>query len=146
MTKEIRKKSARDWVVFIIWALTALFLLYDAHAAYRNIDSLIDRYVGDVAVSADNSVIDSVTALVIGEETDSDITHYQEDRAKNLERYEHERADEQTRLIIIALYAVIAGCIFLAVKGRSNAMTLIYVLLVLANIYLTFAHEWLLYR
>jgi hypothetical protein len=145
MTKEIRKKSARDWVVFIIWALTALFLLYDAHAAYRNIDSLIDRYVGDVAVSADNSVIDSVS-IMIGEETDSGITHYQEDRAKTLERYEHERTDEQTRLIIIALYAVIAGCIFLAVKGRSNAMTLIYVLLVLANIYLTFAHEWLVYR
>ena len=151
MTKEIKKKRGIDWVVFIIWALTALFLLFDAYGAYANLDGVLSR-MGGITVSAHKSTIDSVSALIEENNirTESESSYDRESASIKWEEskqyYGQMREKELMRMIVVALYVVTAGVFFVAFRGRSTPVTLLYIMLIGANVVLNMAHPWFLYR
>ena len=149
MTKEIKKKRGIDWVVFIIWALTALFLLFDAYGAYANLDGVLSR-MGGITISAHKSTIDSVSVLIEENNIRTESSYDRESASikweESKQRYGQMREKELMRMIVVALYVVTAGVFFVAFRGRSTPVTLLYIMLIGANVVLNMAHPWFLYR
>ena len=137
MTKEIKKKRSIDWVVFWIWALTAALLLLNLHYGYLNTEFLMSHDIHTSAISLRED--DTITETT---------EQKQEPESEEIIQspYKQELDNALLRLIISALYVVLTTILFLGIRGRSNVLTAILIVLILVNLYLIMIHPVYLYH
>lgn len=148
MTKDIKKKRSIDWIVFWIWALTAALLLLNLHSGYLNIEFLMSHDI-HTSVPPLNSIIDSPIALK-EDDASTEITEQKQEpeREEIIQQspYKQELDNALLRLIIAALYVVLTTILFLGIRGRSNVLTAILIVLILVNMYLIMKQPVFLYH
>ena len=143
MTKDIKKKHKIDWIVFWIWALTAVILLDNAYGIYYFYAN--EPYVQVVNVPYGSYISDSYTHLIQPRETretteqrsdsESTKTTGQQQRV-NIRVHYPEQQNALLRTILVAVYVLIATIVFLGVRGRTNVLTAVFVFLIVLNVVL----------
>ena len=144
MTKEIKKKRSIDWIVFWIWALTAVILLTNAYGIYHFY--AYDPHAKVVNVSYGSYLSDSYTHLVdqtwqrretTEQRSDSESTKTtgQQQRV-NIRVHYPEQQNALLRTILVAVYVLISTIVFFGVRGRSNVLTVVFVFLIVLNVVL----------
>ena len=148
MTKDIKKKRSIDWIVFWIWALTAALLLLNLHSGYLNTEFLM-RHDIHTSVPPLNSIIDSPIALKEDDSSTETTEQKQEPESEEIIQqspYKQELDNALLRLIIVALCVVLTTILFLGIRGRSNVLTAILIVLILVNMYLIMKQPVFLYH
>ena len=152
MTKDIKKKRKIDWIVFWIWALTAICLLENSYMGYRAKEELMGRcetgYTHSTNITSTTDIWSTETTVQKEEHESESIPR--EQRGEIIQSpYSQERANELLRFRIVVLYMVIVTILFFGIKGRSSVLTVILIVLSPVNVYLWLTHPvtvYLIYR